>query len=424
MRNLVVAGLAFLFAVPQVLSAEPLGPEGVKDRRMIVFQKDVPLQEQLEIAERQGLEVLRVFAPINALAVRAQAGRAQTASLRLLADPKVGHVAQDFYTNWLYGAQPFSSRAVPGFGRSPALKEIMSRIKAASKKMGKAPEPRATEVQWGIRRVNAPEAWAKTRGAGVKVAVVDTGIDPEHEEFAGRIKGGHNAIDETQPWNDDHSHGTHVAGIIAAAMDGKGVVGVAPEAELYAVKVLSKDGSGSLFGIIGGIMWCIENKMDVVNMSLGSPQGNVLFEYAVKRMEYADIPLIAAAGNDGGPVGFPAAYPGAIAVSALCPRGGDENPKLCGDSPIAAFSSRGPEIEFIAPGVKIPSTVLGNQIQAYSGTSMASPHVAGLAALAVANGARGAKAVRRALIRAARRIPGMERTEQGYGVVNAADLVD
>lgn len=414
-KNWVVLVLSILFAAPFANASEPLGKEGVQNRRMIVFQEGVSLDEQKKIAQEQGLEVLRVFKPINALVVRSKPGRASTASMRLMANPKVGQVAQDFYTNWLYNA--------PALPQLPAFDQVMKSLKPLNKGMGKAPIK--SEIQWGVKRHNAPEAWKKTRGKGVKVAVVDTGIDGGHYEFAGRIKGGHNAIDETQPWTDDHSHGTHVAGIIAAAMDGQGVVGVAPEAELYGVKVLSADGSGSLFSIIGGIMWCIDNKMDVVNMSLGSPQGNVMFEFAVKRMEIADIPLIAAAGNDGGPVGFPAAYSGAIAISAMCPKGGAEDARLCtGDNPIATFSSRGPEIEFIAPGVLIPSTVLGQEIKAYSGTSMASPHVAGLAALAVANGNHGAKAVRRALIRAARRIKGLDRSEQGYGLINAADLVD
>jgi len=414
-KNWVVLVLSILFAAPFANASEPLGKEGVQNRRMIVFQEGVSLDEQKKIAQEQGLEVLRVFKPINALVVRSKPGRASTASMRLMANPKVGQVAQDFYTNWLYNA--------PALPQLPAFDQVMKSLKPLNKGMGKAPIK--SEIQWGVKRHNAPEAWKKTRGKGVKVAVVDTGIDGGHYEFAGRIKGGHNAIDETQPWTDDHSHGTHVAGIIAAAMDGQGVVGVAPEAELYGVKVLSADGSGSLFSIIGGIMWCIDNKMDVVNMSLGSPQGNVMFEFAVKRMEIADIPLIAAAGNDGGPVGFPAAYSGAIAISAMCPKGGAEDARLCtGDNPIATFSSRGPEIEFIAPGVLIPSTVLGQEIKAYSGTSMASPHVAGLAALAVANGNHGAKAVRRALIRSARRIKGLDRSEQGYGLINAADLVD
>ncbi|MFH2204814.1 MAG: S8 family peptidase [Elusimicrobiota bacterium] len=413
MRCFAAICLTSLFLVPPTNAAAPLGAEGVQDRMMLMFQQDVPLREQKQIAESRGLEVLRVFAPINALVVRSKPGTIRPSAFQLMANPRIGHVAQDFYTNWLYGA--------PAMPRLPALGEVMQRLKPLNKEIGKAPK----EIQWGVDRVHAPEAWKKTRGAGVKVAVVDTGIDPKHTEFAGRIKGGYNAIDKEQPWDDDHSHGTHVAGIIAAALDGKGVVGVAPEAELYAVKVLSKDGSGSLFGIIGGIMWCIENKMDVVNMSLGSSQGNFMFQFAVKRMEMADIPLIAAAGNDGGPVGYPAAYSGAIAVSALCPPGGADDARLCsGGKPIATFSSRGPEIEFIAPGVLIPSTVLNNGIKAYSGTSMASPHVAGLAALAVANGARGAKAVRRALTRSAYRIQGMSAEEQGYGVIDASKLVD
>jgi len=263
--------------------------------------------------------------------------------------------------------------------------------------------------------VNAPAAWPTNQGAGVKIAIVDTGIDPQHPELAGRIAGGYNAVDKQAPWADDHFHGTHVAGIAAAALDGKGVVGVAPAASLYAVKVLTKDGSGSLFSIMGGLAWCAQNGMQVINMSLGAPQEIPFLEYALQFAYNAGATIVAAAGNDGKAVNYPAAYKEAIAVSAL-----DQEDK------IASFSSRGPQVAFIAPGVKVPSSVpLGHDpsgVKAYSGTSMATPHVAGLSALAVARGSSGPEAVRAALKAAAEKVPGLGSQEQGDGVVNAARL--
>lgn len=385
---------------------------GVKERMMVVFDASVKSTDQKALAARYGLEVIREFSPMNAIVVRPQPGVVAPAAATLQAEPGVKLVGHDEWRYWL-DAEAASLRQVP----IPSVRGVVKSLPPLRDGAGKN-----TEVQWGVKSVNAPAAWARSTGRGVKVGVVDTGIDPTHIEFAGRVKGGHNAVDKDQPWADDHSHGTHVAGIIAAALDNQGVVGVAPSADLYAIKVLTKEGSGSLFGIIGGIMWTVQNGMDVVNMSLGAAQGNQLFEMAVNQLASADIPLVAAAGNDGKAVNFPAAYESAIAVAAMCPEGGDENAKLCSGKAIATFSSRGPELDFIAPGVKNLSTVLGGQYKAYSGTSMASPHVAGLAALAVANGAKGAKAVRAALTGAATSLPGLSAAEQGAGLIDAARI--
>ncbi len=411
-RYWVVLSLSLLFAVPQAQSEVPLSAEGIQNRMMVLFRPGVTEDQQRKLVESQGLEILRVHRPIRAMLVRVKPGKFSTAEVRLLSNPSVFHVARDFYANWL-NAEPVSFQARP----LPSAAAMMKNLPKLRPNVGKS-----AEVQWGVRRVNAPAAWPSNKGRGVKIGIVDTGIDPKHPDLAARVKGGHNAIDKDQPWHDDHSHGSHVAGITAATLNGSGVVGVAPEADLYGIKVLTKEGSGSLFGIVGGIMWCVENGMHVVNMSLGAAQGNFLFEYAVNALANADIPLIAASGNDGKTVNYPAKYPAAIAVSALCPPEGDENPKLCSGKAIATFSSRGPEVEFIAPGVKIPSSVLGGGIKAYSGTSMAAPHVTGLAALALANGAKGVAGVRAALKGAAEKLPGLSPSEQGAGVINAGKL--
>ena len=269
------------------------------------------------------------------------------------------------------------------------------------------------EAQWGVRRLNAPAAWGSNQGDGVKVAVIDTGVAPDHPELKARVAGGFNALDKDKPFADDHGHGTHVAGIVAAELDGKGVAGVAPKAVIYGVKVLTKEGSGSAWGIITGINWCIENKMQIINMSLGSTQSLYTLYDAVQKAIAAGVTVVAAAGNDSGAVNYPAAYPGVIAVSAL-----DK------DDAIAKFSSRGPQVAFIAPGVKVLSTVPTfhdpSGYKAYSGTSMACPHVAGLAALAIGKGAQGPAAVKEALASAALKLPNLSAAEQGAGVVDAS----
>ncbi|MBI2588078.1 S8 family peptidase, partial [Candidatus Azambacteria bacterium] len=170
--------------------------------------------------------------------------------------------------------------------------------------------------------------------------------------------------------NDDNGHGTHVAGTVAAVNNTIGVVGVGPDVHLYAIKVLNRNGSGFLSDVIEGIQWAIANGMQVANMSLGTSSDIQSFHDAVIAARNAGIVQVAAAGNSGGAVSFPAAYPEMIAVSAT-----DQN------NSIASFSSRGPEVDLAAPGVSIPSTYKGDSYATLSGTSMATPHVTGAAAL-------------------------------------------
>ena len=226
-------------------------------------------------------------------------------------------------------------------------------------------------LPWGINRVDAELVWPSgNSGDAVKVAVVDTGISADHPDLKNNIKGGYNAINPLKSWNDDNGHGSHVAGIIAALNNAIGTVGAAPLADLYAVKVLNRQGSGYLSDIIEGLDWAIANNMQVVNMSLGTSSDILSFREAVQRVSAAGIVQVAAAGNSGGSVGYPAAYPEVIAVSATD----------SGDA-LASFSSRGPEVDLAAPGVGIYSAYKGTGYATLSGTSMAAPHVAGSVAL-------------------------------------------
>jgi subtilisin family serine protease len=242
----------------------------------------------------------------------------------------------------------------------------------------------AEVLPWGVDRINAEVVWGgvedatnvvsgNNAGAGIKVAVIDTGIELAHPDLAANIKGGYNAISPLKSANDDNGHGTHVAGIIGAIDNAVGVLGVGPKIDLYAVKVLNRSGSGYLSDIIEGLDWAIANKMQVVNMSLGTSVYNKSFEDAIKRVDAAGIVQVAAAGNSGpndNTVDYPGKFAEVIAVSAV-----DKN------DAIASFSSRGPEVDLASPGVSIFSTYKGKTYKNLSGTSMASPHVAGVAAL-------------------------------------------
>ena len=274
------------------------------------------------------------------------------------------------------------------------------------------------EITWGINRVHAPAAWDVTEGAGVKVAIIDTGIDLNHPDLAGKVDGGYSAITKTEKpedYQDDNGHGTHVSGTVAALRDGKGVVGVAPKARLYAVKVLDADGSGNLSDVIDGIVWAAKNGCQVANMSLGAPSDSDAMHRAVKFAKGSGMVIVAAAGNSGGSVGFPGQYDEVITVSASD-----------SDDKIASFSSRGPQVKFIAPGVDVVSDKLGGGFISYNGTSMATPHVTGLAALAVSQGwtgLSGPDGVYNQLKKAAKPLPGLSADEQGAGMIDAGKLV-
>lgn len=224
---------------------------------------------------------------------------------------------------------------------------------------------------WGIKKINAPAVWSKyrNRGAGVKIAVLDTGININHPDLILNLKAGISMVEYTASFDDDHGHGTHVAGTIAAVDNNIGVVGVAPSAEIYAVKVMNKNGGGFTSDIINGLEWAINNQMQIVNMSMAGPD-SFAFHEAIFKTVSAGVVVVAAAGNNGKKVVFPAAYPEVIAVGSI-----DEY------NAIAKSSSPGPEVDVAAPGISIFSTYLGHSYIKFSGTSMAAPHAAGVVAL-------------------------------------------
>ncbi|MXV63069.1 S8 family serine peptidase [Natronorubrum sp. JWXQ-INN-674] len=287
---------------------------------------------------------------------------------------------------------------------------------------------------YGIEQVDADVAIDDgSTGDGVSIAIIDSGIDPQHETLEANLGEGWAATDAAcqddcsggffcspndidtcyAEWDDDNDHGTHVAGTAGAADDGEGVLGVAPDATLHAVKVLDCCGSGAYDDIAAGIEWSADQGHEVQNMSLGGDESNVVADavaYAAER----GVTMIAAAGNDGectDCVGYPAAYDEVIAVSAT-----DENDDL------ADFSSTGPEVELAAPGVDTLSSIPRDDYDEFSGTSMASPHVAGGAAQIIAAGTTDREEVRQQLKDAADDI-GLDDNEQGAGRLNVADAL-
>ncbi|MEN6430655.1 MAG: S8 family peptidase, partial [Coriobacteriales bacterium] len=247
--------------------------------------------------------------------------------------------------------------------------------------------------QWGMGAIQMPAAWDIERGdSAVTVAVIDTGAQLDHPDLAGNldIASDYDFADDDNTADDTNGHGTHVCGIIAAVTDNAtGVAGVAPGVRVLPLKIIDESGYGSISDLADAIMYATDHGADVVNMSLGEaldltrPSDAAQAQYMQEAIDYAftrDVVLIAAAGNasEGATsVFYPAACDGVIAVAATA-RSGE----------VASYSCYGPEVDIAAPGGDgtirqnlIISTFLGSAYQYMQGTSMASPHVAGAAAL-------------------------------------------
>jgi thermitase len=230
---------------------------------------------------------------------------------------------------------------------------------------------------WNITAFDLPNAWKKSRGYGVKIAVIDTGIDLDHPDLNKNIIPGANIIDPSKmPW-DDNQHGTHVAGIVAAENNEIGMVGVAPDAKIIPVKVLDRNGNGTISNVANGIRWAAsEGKADLICMSLGAPNHTPEVHEAIKYAASKNVVCFVAAGNSGltKSVFYPANYPETIAIGSI-----DESLRR------SSFSNTGDNLDFMCPGGKIFSTVPDNWYAVLSGTSMAAPFAAGVAALVLSH---------------------------------------
>jgi subtilisin family serine protease len=309
------------------------------------------------------------------------------------------------------------------------------------------------DQQWGLDQINAEEAWASTTGSGVVVAVVDSGVDLGHPDLRGQLVQGATFID-CEPscgngdWkgpdgvgNDYDEHGTHVAGIVAAATDnGVGVAGTAPDAKIMPIKAL-EEGSGSFEDIANGIRWAVDNGADVVNLSLGALPGvqaltlTGLMAETAEAIAYADengVLVVAAAGNETFPLcGTPAFDDGALCVTSTTK---EETPSWFSNGGIkpdllsvaapggAGLVSCADDIVSTVP-VGTGSDACGeSDYDYYAGTSMATPHVAGVAALLFAQG-RTLDNVKSALVDTARTPvlgTGLWTPSYGHGIVDAA----
>ncbi|WP_096434943.1 S8 family peptidase [Alteribacter populi] len=227
--------------------------------------------------------------------------------------------------------------------------------------------------QWNLSMITVEDGWEVTEGnEEIPIAIIDSGVDPEHVDLQEKIIGGYNSFEDNEHYYDEHGHGTHVAGVAAAITNNvEGIAGVSWNNPILAVKALDANAEGNSFSIAEAVRWATDNGARVINMSLGDNHDSEVMRDAIRYAYEQDVVLIAASGNENveEPM-YPAAYPEVLTVAALDPEGGK-----------AVFSNFGDHVDVSAPGEHIPSTYIHNEYVAMSGTSMASPHVAGLAGL-------------------------------------------
>lgn len=228
---------------------------------------------------------------------------------------------------------------------------------------------------WGVLHIGSHNMWKNSiYGEKIRVAVMDSGVALNHPDLRDNLKEGINIIDPTQPPLDDYGHGTMVSGVIGAVNNDYGVVGVAPKAEIYPVKVLDQNGYGEVKDLVKGIEWCMNNDIQIINMSFSINEDNKSLRSVIKRAIGKGIIIVASARNSfSGNIGFPAAYEGVISVVSI-----DE------DLNIDKMSGRG-KVDFSAPGVNIVSTSNDSGYAIISGNSIATPHISGAIALLLEN---------------------------------------
>jgi subtilisin family serine protease len=384
-------------------------------RKIILFRDGTTRQMHRHVVERHGHKILHYLALFNAAAVALEGDTVEEALAAFQNDLDVAAIYPDHII------------------RSDRISPIVP-VQA----------PAVEIFPWGIGQLGVPavfELVASKSLSAPRVAIVDTGIDFTHPELRGRTVGGYNARAGERPshYYDDNGHGTHMAGIIAAMWNGKGIIGVATAPELIAVKVLDETGHGHVSDLINGLHWVLQQRIQIVNMSLSFPEGSPLLAEVIEQLDAAGVLMVASAGNrclggsedegadeEGGDSGcagssmlvkYPAAYEPVIAVVAT-----DIDHKL------TDYNRQGLEVDLSAPGGDAPSgailstTPQGGYGLAY-GSSQSAAHVSGAAAVALqlAPWLSAEQVVR--LLKGTARDLGYEASQQGAGLVAVDNMV-
>jgi len=276
---------------------------------------------------------------------------------------------------------------------------------------------------WHIRRTGFPEAWRLVRMERVQyrpveVGLLDSGVDLKHPYLRHLLGPGINLLSPGKPPQDEHGHGTHIAGILAVASGAlqRERPVWPPPLRIRPVKIFDRKGVGRIADIVAGLRWCLEQGCEIVNLSFGTDrQASEQLARAIRTLDRHGILLVGAAGNDGraGSVDTPGVYPEVVAVAASNRR-----------DRLARFSSRGPEVDLVAPGTGLFSLLPGGAFGYMSGTSMAAPHVTAAAALLLqVRPGLGPAAIRARLKATAEWLPEVPVSAQGAGLLRADRLL-
>lgn len=408
-------------------------PTTVEKLEQRATRSQAPLRQYAE--RTPGVTVERSFWLGNLAVVTIDHGRTDVTDLADITN--VVHVGPNFEVSVDHaGGDPDTAGAVGSLpGQTPSGPPVTGRDRG----------PTATDTTYGLDQINATEVWSAygTRGEGVSVAVLDTGVDADHPDLSvekwQEFDGTGNPVD-SQP-NDGDGHGTHVSGTVTGAENPAGTVpsfGVAPEAALYGVKVLDDSGGGSFAQIIAGMQWAVDNDADIISMSLGATGFFDQMIDPVRNAKTAGTLVVASAGNSGaGSSGSPGNVYDSFSVGASDEfRGiasfssGETVDNSDWSSPPADWPSQYVVPDIVAPGVNVLSSVPGGGYDdTYSGTSMAAPHVSGAAALLQSATARNlsVERIETLLVDTATkpdRAPTDPDTRYGNGIVDAKAAVD
>jgi subtilisin family serine protease len=391
-------------------------------KEVVIFLDSTPLAVQLQVVAQSGSSVVHTLSLINAVAIQLpEVGTAQALAF-LQGNPNVEGVYDDSVGMVDGGIWPIciAPAAVP---------------------------PVPESYPWGLQKIDVPavhQQWPGLQGTGVTVAILDTGIDWSHPELSPRIVGGYNALAGGVSYADDNGHGTHMAGIIAAALNSLGIIGVAPQVLLSAVKVLDQYGAGYLSDFIAGLQWVSSNGIRLVNMSVGFSTDSLPLQKAIQSLYNSGVIMVASAGNrcaqspsqdegggdscQGGPaltcdpsqtaVKYPAAYSWVLAVTATDMA-----------DQVTAYSLTGAQVDVCAPGgskatgIRILSTTIGDGYGWGSGTSQAAAHVTGAVALALQQKPQLAFNEVRSVLQTTAVDLGYPSTQQGAGRINVKNMV-
>jgi thermitase len=341
------------------------------------------------------------------------------------------------------GIYTVSESEIPKLKLAKAKGEIKAYSSNEKYRVALTPSDPGYSSQWALPKIDAPEAWDITTGSNtVTVAVIDTGVQLSHEDLAGRFVAGHDFLASSPDVSDPslspfvetcvppqsadgaYNHGTMISGVIAANSNTTGMAGLDWQAKIMPLQVMDNCGSGDTTTIAAAINWAVINGADIINMSLGGSSGSTVLQTAINDAYNAGVTLIAAAGNEGGPVIYPAAYPDVIAVGSV----GSDDVR-------SSFSNYGTALDIVAPGENVLTTNTiwsdGNySTDSYafaSGTSLSTPIVAGVASLLKARDDYSPTQIRALLTNSADIVAGMggvaPTDEYGYGRINAASAL-